>query len=330
MTTRRDFIKIAATTPLFLSGKHATAKSNAPTPENINNRISLSQWSFHRAILGNSKKNYQKFKQSLHNSPDDILQGPLDPRDIAKTARQLGVGYVDLVNVLFFGHAQDKPWLNEFKLRADDNAVKFQLLMCDETGALGASNKTQRQQAIAAHLPWLDAAAYLGCKQLRVNAYGDGSYLQQLNQCAESLQTLATTAATMGIEMLVENHGYASNNGAWLAMLMEQSAHKNLGVFTDLDNFFMGGWNLSPERRYDRVQGIIDLAPYTRGVSVKAHDFDKNGQETTLDFEAYFKIFEQAGFSGFYSAEFEGNRLSELAGSTATVEYTKQSLLNIQ
>ena len=43
--------------------------------------------------------------------------------------------------------------------------------------------------------------------------------LQQLHQCAESMSLLADLAKQHGIELLVENHGHASNNGAWLAML---------------------------------------------------------------------------------------------------------------
>lgn len=329
MMTRRHFLKAVAVSPALLNSTGVSAEVPSATMDNqdVSHRISLSQWSFHRAIFGNSRTDYQKFITTLHSNPDDVLKGNLDPRDITKVSRQLGVSAVDLVNVLFYGHAMDTPWLDDFKSRANDHNVGFQVLMCDETGSLGASNPMHRKHSIDNHMPWLETAAYLGCKQLRVNAYGDGTYLQQLHQCAESLSKLATNAGTMGIELLVENHGHASNNGAWLAMLMELTNHRNLGVYTDIDNFFMGGWGLQPERRYDRTQGLLDLAPYTRGVSVKAHDFDNNGQETTLDYATYFGIFEAAGFKGLYSAEFEGSRLSETEGSKATIAYTHNAIM---
>lgn len=320
MITRRSFLQaIAASSVLYNSVSKAFHSE-------LINRISLSQWSFHRAILGNSKNDHNLFVQQLHTNPDEVLQGQLDPRDIVQLSNQLGIKTVDLVNVLFFGHAMDKPWLNDFMVRANDNNVSFQVLMCDETGALGASSKNARKLSIQAHIIWLETAAYLGCKQLRVNAYGDGAYMQQLNNCAESLSELASIAGKMNIELLVENHGHASNNGAWLAMLMEHTNHKNLGCFTDLDNFFMGGWNLKPERRYDRTQGLLDLAPYTRGVSAKSHSFNPNGRESTLDYPRYFSIFESNGFDGFYSAEYEGSGLSELAGSKATIAYSLEAL----
>lgn len=286
--------------------------------------IAISQWSFHRAIFGNSRDNYDWFIKTLHSDPDSVLKGVMDPRQITEKARVLGVKQIDLANTLWFGHANDKPWLNEFKTRANNDGVTFKLLMCDEMGSIGSSNKEQRQQAIENHLPWFNAAAELGCSQIRVNAYGDGNYLAQLQQNAESLQIMGELGKQYKLDVLVENHGYASNNGAWLAMLMEMTNHERVGVFTDVDNFFMGGWNISPPRLYDRIQGVIDLAPYTRGVSAKAHHFTSEGQESTIDYSTLLKILVDQGFNGTVSAEFEGDQMSEFSGSEAMIKLLKK------
>ena len=286
--------------------------------------ISISQWSFHRAMFGASRDDNAKFKQALHSNPDEVLMGTMDPREITKVARELGVSTVDLVNVLWFGHPQDKAWLKEFKQRAKDDGISFKLLMCDETGSIGSSNAKLQKQAIENHVPWMEAAAELGCTQLRVNAYGDGTYLERLNQCAEGLSSLSEIGLEYGLEVLVENHGYQSNVGAWLAMLIEKTAHDNCGVFLDFDNFFMGGWNIEPPRWYDRYQGIMDLAPYAKGISAKAHDFDAAGRETTIDYDRCMDILFAANFQGTYSAEFEGDRLSEYEGSKKTIELFKR------
>lgn len=321
---RRDFLGLIGSSLALAPIGFASAQK---TPLfSLGSKLSLSQWSFHRAILGNSKKDYDQFIRALHTSPDSVLAGNLDPRDICKISSSLNIPYVDLVNTLFFGHHSDLDYLKDFNKRADDNGVSFQLLMCDECGSLGAESSSERQTSIDNHLRWLDAAAELGCKQLRVNAYGEGSYLQQLNRCSESLNRLSKECQSYGVELLVENHGHASNNAAWLAMLIENVNHPNLGLFTDLDNFFLGGWNITPERRYDRTQGIIDLAPYTRGVSVKAHDFNDEGNEVTINYKLLFDILIEAGFDGKYSLEYEGNRLSELEGTIATKLATEKAL----
>ncbi|KPV90094.1 Xylose isomerase-like TIM barrel [Pseudoalteromonas sp. P1-30] len=321
MISRRNMLKllacsgVAACTPAFSSNNTANDKRFD---------ISLSQWSFHREILGGSKKDYSQFIKTLHSTPDDVLQGTMDTTDIVIAARKLGVSHVDLVNVLFFGHAQDKKWLNAFKSKARNEGVGFNLLMCDETGKIGHETVLGRKQAIDNHLPWLECASELGCKQLRVNAYGDGNYLEQLQRCSESLNKLADISAQYNIELLVENHGNASNNGAWLAMLMQMTAHKNVGVFTDLDNFFMGGWNLSPKRLYDRTQGLIDLAPYTKGISAKTHNFTLDGEEVSINYQHCLNLLVDEGFNGFVSAEYEGDSKTEIEGSDLTVKLLKK------
>ena len=110
----------------------------------------------------------------------------------------------------------------------------------------------------------------------------------------------------MGLEILVENNGHPSSNGAWLAMLMEETHRSNVGVLADFDNFFTGGWGHSLQRRYDTQQGMLDLAPYTRALSAKSYEFDARGFETTVDFEMCLRIALENGFSGFASAEYEG------------------------
>ncbi|MEP1448693.1 MAG: sugar phosphate isomerase/epimerase family protein [Paraglaciecola sp.] len=319
---RRNFVKTASSLVAMsvMPNLHAS-----PLKTNRLFDIALSQWSFHRAIFGDGRDNYEWFIKTLHSDPDSVLKGDMDPRDIVTIARKLGVEMVDLANVLWFGHAQDKPWLKQFKAMANDQGVGFTCLLCDELGYLGSPSKNKRDLAIEKHKPWIDAALELGCSQLRVNAYGEGTYLEQLEQNAESLAELAAYTQQLGLELLVENHGHPSSNGAWLAMLMEKVKHPNLGVYTDLDNFFMGGWNHSPQRRYDTIQGLHDLAPYTRGVSAKTYGFESNGQESKINYLQCMKILTAAGFTGYACAEFEGEGMSEMAGSIATISLLKQT-----
>lgn len=319
---RRDFVKTVSALAVI----SVMPQLNAKAPKNNKLfKIALSQWSFHRAIFGDGRDNYEWFIKTLHSQPDNVLKGNMDPRDIVVIARKLGVDMVDLANILWFGHAQDKPWLRKFKAMSQDQGVGFTCLMCDELGYLGSSSKETRASAIEKHKPWIDAANELGCLQLRVNAYGDGTYLEQLQQNAESLFELAEYTQQFNLELLVENHGHPSSNGAWLAMLMEKVHHPNLGVYADLDNFFMGGWNHSPQRRYDTIQGLEDLAPYTRGVSAKTYGFRTNGQEQTIDYLRCMKILTDAGFDGYASAEYEGEGISEMAGSIAAISLLQKT-----
>ncbi len=293
--------------------------------------IALSQWGFHRAIFGDARSDYNWFIKTLHSEPDSVLKGTMDPRDIVVRARELGVDVVDLVNILWFGRGNDSLWLREFQRRADGEDVRFGGLMCDELGKIGASNRSERNVAVKNHIRWMDTAQRLGCSYLRANPYGDGNYLEQCQRCAESLARLGDASKAFGLEILVENHGHPGSNGAWLAMLMEMTDHPRVGVLADFDNFFMGGWGLDPERRYDRHQGMLDLAPYTRAVSAKSHAFAPDGSETTIDYFQCMQTVLDAGFNGLVGAEYEGDGLSEAEGNRLTVallESTRAKLLD--
>jgi sugar phosphate isomerase/epimerase len=320
---RRDFVSgIGIAGAAAMTGNWSGAASPALGVKPFT--ISLSQWAFHRAIFGDARDNYNAFIETLHTSPDDVLRGDMDPRDIVWRARELEVGVVDLVNILWMGRGQDRSWIDDFKARARDAEVTFGVLMCDQLGRIGAADPAERLRSIEGHTRWMETAAELGCPFLRVNPYGDGSYLELLKRGAETLHTLAERSAEYGLEIIVENHGHPGSNGAWLAMLIEQADHPRLGTYTDFDNFFMGGWNLEPERRYDRHQGLLDLAPYTKAVSAKSHDFGPDGEETTIDYHACLQVLLDAGFRGLVGAEFEGNRLTEAEGSRLTVELLRR------
>lgn len=289
--------------------------------------VGLSQWSFHRSLLGNSRQDYGRYLSELHSTdPDVILRGEMNHISFLETAALLGMKTLDLVNILFFSKGTDQEWLEEYKNTASSLGISFGCLMCDELGSLGASSLAERKAALENHLVWLQAASKLGCNLLRVNAYGDGTYLQQLKQCSETISLLADCAKDYGIKVVIENHGFASNNGAWLAMLIESIDKDNVGVYLDFDNFFMGGWHHNPKRQYDRTQGIIDLAPYTFGVSAKSYDFDDEGNELTLNFTQYIKILREYGFDGVVSAEYEGDALSEMDGVTKTIRLIEKSI----
>ena len=59
------------------------------------------------------------------------------------------------------------------KTRANDLNVESLLIMCDSEGALGDPDKATRKKAVENHYKWVDAARYLGCHSIPVNAQND-------------------------------------------------------------------------------------------------------------------------------------------------------------
>ncbi|HXG67152.1 MAG TPA: sugar phosphate isomerase/epimerase family protein [Blastocatellia bacterium] len=255
-------------------------------------KISLAQWSLHRTLFS---------KQ-------------LDNLDFAKTAKNdYGIDAVEYVNQFFKDKANDKAYLSEMKKRAGDLGVKSLLIMIDGEGALGDPDEAKRKQAIENHYRWVDAAKFLGCHSIRVNAQSSGSYEEQLNLAADGLRRLTEFGASRDINVIVENHGGLSSNGAWLAAVMKKVNHPRCGTLPDFGNFRISEGNM-----YDRYKGVQELMPFAKAVSAKSHDFDENGNEIHTDYRRMMKIVLDAGYRGYVGIEYEGNKLSEPDGIRAT------------
>ncbi|MDB4297344.1 sugar phosphate isomerase/epimerase [Flavobacteriaceae bacterium] len=318
---RREFVKktaLASTLIGIPNLSYATNTLNSYENKNPFN-ISLSQWAFERDIFGNSRANYRWFSKMLLSQPKAVLQGSLDPTDIVVKAKELNLKGVDLVTSMIQSHKEDKKWLCDFKGKAKDHDVKFICLMADTHYKIGDTNPASRALSIKDHMKWIDAAAELECEHLRVNPFGNGTYLETLHNCSDSLVQLADYAKKQGILLTVENHGHPSSNGAWTNMLFEMTAHKNMGLFLDFGNFFMGGFNVRPRRYYDTTQGVIDLAPFASGISAKTRSFLENGNEASIDYDACVKEVMKYGFKGWMSAEYAGTEFNSTEGAKKTV-----------
>jgi len=255
-------------------------------------RISLAQWSLHRTLF--DKK--------------------LDNLDFAKTARNdFGIEAVEYVNQFFKDKAQDRKYLAEMKKRASDLGVKNVLIMIDAEGALGDPDETKRKQAVENHYKWVEAARFLGCHSIRVNAQSQGSYEEQLERAADGLRRLTEFGDKHKINVIVENHGGLSSNGAWLAAVIKKVNHARCGTLPDFGNFNLGGG-----QQYDRYKGVQELMPFAKGVSAKSGEFDEQGNEVRIDYQRMMKIVLDAGYRGYVGIEYSGNKLSEPDGIRAT------------
>lgn len=290
---RRQFLQSMAVTgaTLALSRNLSAAESDKSAPF----KISLAEWSLHRTLRS----------------------GELDNLEFAKTAKEkCGIEAIEYVNQFFKDKAKDEKYLAELNKRAADNGVKQLLIMCDGEGRLGDPSEEGRKQAVENHYKWVEAAKTLGCHSIRVNAASDHSlsYAEQMKLAADGLASLSTFAKDFGLNVIVENHGGLSSDGAWLAGVMKTVDMENCGTLPDFGNFRIGDGNM-----YDRYKGVDELMPYAKAVSAKSHNFDDEGNETNTD---YFKMMDivvnKHNYHGYVGVEWEGGSLPEIEGIIAT------------
>lgn len=260
--------------------------------------ISLAQWSLHKAL----------FAKKIDN---------LDFPAIAK--KQYGISAVEYVNQFFKDKAEDMAYLNDLLRRSKDNGVYNHLIMIDGEGGLGDLDNEKRLKAVVNHYKWVHAAKHLGCKSIRVNAYGEGSAEDVQKAAIESLSQLGDFAAKENINVIVENHGGYSSNGQWLSTIMEKVAKPNVGTLPDFGNFCLKrGENRTCVEEYDRYKGTQELMRYAKGASAKTYDFDEAGNCVETDYNKIMKIVKDAGFNGYIGIEYEGSKLSEEEGIRKT------------
>ncbi|MGV3756263.1 MAG: sugar phosphate isomerase/epimerase family protein, partial [Verrucomicrobiota bacterium] len=234
------------------------------------------------------------------------------------TRREFKLGAVEYVNQMFMDKAKDMAYLTELKNICDGEGVRSVLIMCDREGNLGDFDVKKRVQAVENHHKWADAAKFLGCHSIRVNAATGniGSFEEQQKRAADGLRRLTEYTAKIGINTIVENHGGLSSNGAWLSGVMKLVGHPNCGTLPDFGNFYI---DRVKNEQYDRYLGVTELMPFAKGVSAKTHDFDAQGNEPHTDYRRMLKIVKDAGYRGHVGIEYEGKEIGEFEGIHKTI-----------
>lgn len=231
----------------------------------------------------------------------ELKSGQIDNLDFAKVASDHGIFAVEYVNQFFMDKAGDTAYLGEMKKRAADLGVKSLIIMCDREGNIGDPDDKKRGETVENHRKWIDAAKFLGCHSIRVNAGSAGTWEEQVKLAADGLARLTALGAEQGLNVIVENHGGLSSNADWLSEVIAKVGHERCGTLPDFGNF-----KIKDGESYDSYRGVKKLMPWAKGVSVKDYVWDDNGQQSDLDYDRMLKIVLDAGYHGHCGIEHGG------------------------
>ncbi len=173
----------------------------------------------------------------------------------------------------------------------------------------------------------LDIAAAFGVTRMRHDSTAgydkDGKLMtvdEALPIVAEGYRRVTEYAETMGIQTMIENHGYFFQHSSRVKRLMEAVNHKNFGWLVDMGNFMC-----ADEKSTDAVK---NAAPYAVHVHAKDFHYKKKGEyippqrwfptadgnslrgaiigHGVVDVPECLRIFKSHGYDGWLSVEFEG------------------------
>jgi sugar phosphate isomerase/epimerase len=293
---RREFLKKAGLASMAI-GLLSNPLSGLAKPHNTTSfKISLAEWSVNRLIF----------------------QGKLDHLDFPLETKKHGIHAVEYVNQFFMDKAKDKAYLGEMNTRCKNEGIEQVLIMCDREGMLGAKSATDRQQTVENHKKWVEAAQFLGCHSIRINAYTEipwsadpNDAAEAMKLCADGMRSLCEFADDYGINVLIENHGGFSSDGKWLLGMLQMTAHPRAGSLPDFGNFIIQSKE-GKVTAYDSYRGVDELMPMAKGVSLKPYTYDDAGVQSPMDYERMMKLVLSHGYHGHVGIE-HGDRDREWA-----------------
>jgi L-ribulose-5-phosphate 3-epimerase len=255
-------------------------------------RISLAQWSLHKAIQSRLISNL----------------------DFPRMAReQFGIEGLEFVNALW--EAPTEGYLQRLKNNMKQTGTQCVLIMCDNEGFMGAADKAERLRAADNHRKWIDITAELGGHSIRTNMYPGQKQPATpaevdtfLGHCTESFSRLCEYGAARNVNVLIENHGGISSDPDVVVRLMKAVNNPRIGTLPDFGNF---------PKETDKYEAVRKLMPYAKGVSFKCYDFTAEARETTIDMDRMMKVVFDAGYHSWVGIEYEGSRLTEFEGIQA-------------
>jgi len=245
--------------------------------------LSLAQWSMHKMIR----------------------EDGVDPYSFAEKAKNWGFTGLEYVSQLYnpelenagYSEAAMANFVSKSNSEAKKHGMKNLLIMIDGQGNLAVDDEVERNETVEKHKKWVDAAQAMGCHSIRVNLNGSSDPEQWKNNSIDGLTKLATYAKEKSINILVENHGGLSSNGALHAEVMAAVNMDNCGTLPDFGNFCIERKPDSCDcvKEYDKDKGVKDLMAFAKDVSYKSTNVDDEGYETGMDHVDMLTIHNQAG-----------------------------------
>ncbi|GAB5473449.1 MAG: sugar phosphate isomerase/epimerase [Maribacter sp.] len=316
---RRIFIRNSsqAGVALALMGGYAckeNKKAEAESTEEVKStsdiaepffELSLAQWSIHKMIR----------------------EDGVDPYSFAEKAKNWGFTGLEYVSQLYNPELSDANYSEEAmaafveksNAAAKEHGLQNVLIMIDGQGNLAVNDEAERDETVEKHKKWVDAAAAMGCHAIRVNLNGSMEPEEWKASAIDGLTKLCTYAKTKNINVLVENHGGLSSNGALHAEVMKAVNLDNCGTLPDFGNFCITrNEDRSCKEEYDKYKGVAELMPYAKAVSAKSNDFNEDGTAIGIDYTKMLQMVKDAGYTSYIGVEYEGSVLGEEAGIKAT------------
>jgi sugar phosphate isomerase/epimerase len=203
--------------------------------------------------------------------------------------------------------ASGRKWLDKLAAKMAATGTKCQHISNNAPRDICDPDPEKRKIGVEVAKKWLDGAAVLGAKSMRVNSGGpriapspvttsdypkNDELAKYLAHCIESFKEMADHGAKAGVKVTLENHWGLTANPMNIRIIVDEVRSPFCEASPDFCNW---------EHEYLLYNGLKDLAPYAHtNVHAKYWSRWKNN-----DVGRSVRIMKDAGFSGTYALEYE-------------------------
>jgi sugar phosphate isomerase/epimerase len=196
-------------------------------------------------------------------------------------------------NLEFWSHhfeSLEPAYLDELRKRVKAARATLVNVQVDGAYDLASADETERQRSLALCRQWIDAAARLGSRAIRINP---GRTNGSVERSIASMKELNVLCKAKGLPLLTENHFGLEMDPDVHLRIREGAGPDNLYTLPDFGNYPV-------ETMWESLAKIL---PFAYVVSAKAVDFDDQGRHVSYDFDRCMQLCEKAGFRGLYLVE---------------------------
>jgi len=329
---RRGFFKAAGAAGVALNAA-APAQAAPLTEKEKLARIASNTWPLRYLFKGRTG-----FGRNAKNEAARAKYGQITMLDFPQFTKDVfpGVTHMDLFSGLFGDAADDamyvsvpltvgtatrvtqefdpsstagKRWLEAMANKMKATGTSCQHISNNAPRDICEPDAERRKTGVAVAKKWLDGAAILGAKSMRVNSGGPrlvpgavavaGDYPKAdelavyLKHCIESFKEMADHGAKVGVKVTLENHWGLTANPTNIRIIIDEVKSPFCEASPDFCNW---------EHEYLMYNGLKALAPYAHS-NVHAKYWDR--WKDNNDVRRSVRIMMDAGFEGTFALEYE-------------------------
>lgn len=223
----------------------------------------------------------------------ELTGGSMTLEEFIQKAVDLKLDAVDMTAYYF--KSTDPAYLESLRHLAYKNAVAFSGAACGVS--MVQADAAKRADSLTQIKKWVDVTDRLGTSHLRVFAgkLPSGATLQQaIDWVVETMKPAADYSGQKGITLGLEDHSGVSQSADVCLEVMHRVNSPYAGINLDITHFV-------PTPTQDAYAQIAACLPYATNTHIRDH-FDDH---TPVDMDRVWRMFAQAGFKGYMSAEYE-------------------------